>query len=222
MKGILAVMAGAFVLGVAILAAHGALAQGGDSGRPGDKFIAKTAEKLGISTEELTTAMSNAQFDLIDEAVANGKLTADEAAKLKARVNEYGPLSVLGLRQGKGAEGVCRGSKLVVGAAADVLQMDRADIVSAVRSGQSLAEIAQSKGMSVEDFKAAVLQSVKSKLDAKGVDGTITQEQADRAYTAIQGKIDQIVQFKGGSDAAPCHRWRGGEKERDASPSATS
>ena len=220
MKGLLAVMVGAFVLGVAILAAHGALAQGGGSDRPGDSFIAKTAEKLGISTEELTTAMSNAQFDLIDEAVANGKLTTDEAAKLKARVGEYGPLSVLRLRHGKDGAGVCRGAKLVIGAAADVLHMERADIVSAIRSGQSLAEIAQSKGMSAEDFKAALLQSVKAKLDAKVADGTISQQQADRAYTATQGKIDEIVQFKGGSDAAPCRRWRDGEKE--ALPTATS
>ena len=220
MKGILAVVVGALVLGVAVLAAHGALAQGSDNERPGDRFIAKTAEKLGISTEELTTAMSNAQFDLIDEAVANGKLTEDEAAKLKERVNEYGPLSVLGLRQRKHAEGVCRGAKLVVGAAADVLQMDRTDIVSAVRSGQSLAEIAQSKGMSVEDLTAALLQAVKGKLDAKVADGTLTQELADRAYSAIQGKIGEIVQFKGGSEPRPCHRWRDGEK--DASPTATS
>jgi len=222
MKGILAVIAGVLVLGVAVPAVHGALARGSDGARPGDKFIAKTAEKLGISTEELTTAMSNAQFDLIDEEVANGKLTEDEAAKLKERVNEYGPLSVLGLRHRKGAEGVCRGSKLLIGAAADVLQMDRAEIVSAIRSGQSLAEIAQSKGMSVEDFKTALLESVKSKLDAKVADGTSTTEQADRAYSAIQGKIDQIVQFKGGSDTAPCHHWRNGEKEQNASPSATS
>jgi len=102
-----------------------------------------------------------------------------------------------------------------------VLQMDRADIVSALKSGQSLAEIAQSKGMGVDDFKAALLQSVKSKLDAKVADGTITQEQSDRAYSAIQGKIDEIVQFKGGgSEPGPCHRWRDGEKE--AAPSATS
>ncbi|TMF08191.1 MAG: hypothetical protein E6I38_07840 [Chloroflexi bacterium] len=220
MRGILGVVAAAFVAGVAVLAVHGALAQGGDSDRPGDKFIAKTAEKLGIRTEALTTAMSNAQFDIIDEAVANSKLTADEAAKLKARVNEYGPLSVLGLRHRKDGA-VCRGAKLVVGAAADVLQMDRADIVSALKSGQSLAEIAQSKGMGVDDFKAALLQSVKSKLDAKVADGTITQEQSDRAYSAIQGKIDEIVQFKGGgSEPGPCHRWRDGEKE--AAPGATS
>ena len=217
MKGILAVIAAAFVAGVAILAVHGALAQGGDGDRPGDKFIAKTAEKLGISAEELTTAMSNAQFDLIDEAVANGKLTEDEAAKLKERVNEYGPLSVLGLRHRKDGA-VCRGAKVVVGAAADVLQMDRAEIVSALRSGQSLAEIAQSKGMSVEDFKAALIQSVKGKLDATVADGTITQEQADRAYTVIQGKIDEIVQFEGGQDARPCHGWRGGEKDDSPSP----
>jgi uncharacterized protein YidB (DUF937 family) len=222
MKGILAVIAGILVVGVAVVAVHGALAQGSDNERSGDKFIAKTAEKLGISTDELTTAMSNAQFDLIDEAVANGKLTEHEAAKLKERVNEYGPLSALGLKHRKQAEGVCRGAKLAIGAAADVLQMDRAEIVSAVRSGQSLAEIAQSKGMSVEDFKAALLQAVKGKLDAKVTEGTITQEQADRAYTAIQGKIDQIVEFKGGSEAGPCHRWRDGEKEREALPSATS
>ena len=75
--------------------------------------------------------------------------------------------------------------------------------------------------MSVDDFKSALLQSVKAKLDAKVADGTLTQEQSDRAYSAIQAKIDQIVQFKGGdSEPGPCHRWRDGEK--DASPTATS
>jgi uncharacterized protein YidB (DUF937 family) len=217
MKGILAVIAGAFVAGVAVLAVHGALAQGGEGDRLGDKFIAKTAEKLGVSTEELTAAMSNAQFDLIDEAVANGKLTEGEAAKLKERVNEYGPLSVLGLRHGKDGA-ICRGAKLVVGASADVLQMDRTEIVSALRSGQSLAEIAQAKGMGVEDFTSALLQSVKGKLDAKVADGSITQERADRAYTAIQGKIDRIVEFKGGSGARPCQGWQEGEKEASPGP----
>ena len=47
MKGILAVIAGILVVGVAVVAVHGALAQGSDNERSGDKFIAKTAEKLG-------------------------------------------------------------------------------------------------------------------------------------------------------------------------------
>jgi hypothetical protein len=74
--------------------------------------------------------------------------------------------------------------------------------------------------MSVEDFTAALLQAVKGKLDAKVSDGTLTQELADRAFSTIQGKIGEIVQFKGGSEPRPCHRWRDAEKE--ASPTATS
>ena len=224
MKGLLVIILGAFVLGAAVLAARGVGAQEGEGERPGDRFIAKTAENLGVSAEDLTTAMTDAQFELIDEAVAEGKLTEEQAAKLKERIEEYGPLSVIGLRQRKDGHGPCRGAKLVLGAAAEVLEMERGEIIEAVRSGQSLAEIAEGQGMSVEEFTVALLEAIKAKLDAKVVEGAITQAQADRVFAEIESEIDKIVKFEGQPGLAPCHRLGNGEvpargeRQREASP----
>ena len=98
MKGLLLVIAGAFVLAGGVLIVHGAGAQEGDGERRADRFVAETAERLGVTPEELTAAMTEAQVEIIDEAVAEGRLTEEQAAKLKERIAEYGPLSVVGLR----------------------------------------------------------------------------------------------------------------------------
>lgn len=212
MKGLVVIILGAFVLGAAVLAARGAGAQEGEDERPGDRFIAKTAENLGVSAEELTTAMTDAQFELIDEAVAEGKLTEEQAAKLKERIEEYGPLSVLGLRQRKDGGGPCKGARLVVGAASEVLGKEPAEVIQGVRSRESLSEQAEALGMSVEDFTAALLEAIKAKLDAKVAEGTITQAQADRIFGTIEGEIDKIVKFEGQAGLSPCHRLGNGEK----------
>ncbi len=216
MKALLVIIAGAVVLGGAVLVVNRAGAQEGEGERPGDKFIAKTAENLGISSDELTTAMTDAQFEIIDEAVAAGNLTEEQATKLKEPIEEYGPLSVMGLKHRYGGA-VCKGARLVVGAAAEVLGEEPADVAEAVRSGDSLAEQAEAHGMSLEDFTAALLDAVKAKLDAKVSDGTITQAQADRIFAGIEEHIDRIVNFEGQGGGEPCRRLGSGEK-LEASP----
>ncbi|HEV8574054.1 MAG TPA: hypothetical protein VGR43_05030 [Dehalococcoidia bacterium] len=210
MKGLLAIIASALVLG-ALLVANGAGAQEGESERPGEKFISETAERLGVSAEELTAAMTDAQFELIDTAVAEERLTEEQAAKLKERIEEYGPLSAIGLRHRQGHKAVCRGARLVGGAAAEVLGKEPSEVAAAVKSGESLAEQAESQGMSVEDFKAALLDAVKTTLQAKVDEGTITQAQADRIFAGIEENIDRIVNFEGQEGGGPCQRPRGGD-----------
>src|SRR6266508_2142497 len=217
MKGLVVIIVGAFVLGAAVLAVRSAGAQDGEGERPGDKFIAKTAENLGVGAKELTTAMTDAQFEIIDEAVAAGNLTEEQAAKLRERIEEYGPLSVIGWGQRYRDHVLCKGARLVIGAAAEALGEEPADVAEAVRSGESLAEQAEAHGMRIEDFTAALLDAIKGKLDAKVSDGTITQSQADRIFAGIEEHIDRIVSFEGQGGDGPCHRLGNGEK-LEASP----
>ncbi len=221
MKGLLLVIAGAFVIGAGVLVATGAGAQEGEGERRGERFIAETAERLGVTPEELTTAMTGAQFEIIDEKVADGTLTEEQGAKLKERIEEYGPLSIAGLKHRDGSKVVCRGAKLVLGAAAEVLAMDRGEIAEAIRSGQSLVAIAEGQGQSVEEFTEALLNAIKEQLDAKVAEGAITQEQADRAFGAIEEQIDRIMQFEGSGAPGLCHRPANGDgpaRQRQASP----
>ena len=214
MKGLVVVVLGALVLGVGVLMTTGVGAQEGDAQRPGERFVAETAERLGVTPEELTAAMTEAQSEIIDEAVAEGRLTEDQAAKLKARIEEYGPLSVIG-RRGRDGKALCHGARLVTGAAAEVLGKEPAEVAAAVKSGESLAEQAEAQGMSVEDFKAALLAGIKATLQTKVDEGTITQVQGDRIFAGIEENIDRIVNFEGQEGRGPCHR-RGDRGDRPA------
>jgi hypothetical protein len=213
----------AFGIGAAVLVANNAGAQEGQQDeRPGERFIAETAERLGVTPEELTTAMTQAQVEIIDGKVADGSLTAEQAAKLKARIEEYGPLSAIGLKHRAGHKAVCLGARLVVNSAAEVLGKEPAEVAKAVKSGESLAEQGEAQGMSVDEFTAALLAAVKANLDAKVAEGKITQEQADRAFSAIEEHIDRIVQFEGSGEGGPCGRPHRGDRplrQRQAEPS---
>jgi polyhydroxyalkanoate synthesis regulator phasin len=204
-KGLLLIIAGAFVLAAGVLVVNGAGAQEGDGERRGERFIAETAERLGVAPEELTTAMTGAQVEIIDEAVAEGRLTEEQAAKLRERIEEYGPLSVVG-RGHRDGKALCHGARLVTGAAAEVLGKEPAEVAEAVRSGESLAEQAAAQGMSVEEFKAALLDAIKSTLQAKVDEGKITQEQADRIVAGIEEHIDRIVNIESQGGDRPCQR----------------
>jgi lipoate-protein ligase A len=205
MKGLVVVVLGALVLGVGVLMTTGAGAQEGDAQKPGERFVSETAERLGVTPEELTSAMTDAQSEIIDDAVAEGRLTEEQAAKLKERIEEYGPLSVIDRRNREG-KALCHGARLVTGAAAEVLGKEPAEVVAAVKSGESLAEQAEAQGMSVEDFKTALLAAVKTTLQTKVDEGTITQVQADRIFAGIEENIDRIVNFEGQEGRGPCHR----------------
>jgi len=195
----------ALVVGIVAVAAVGAQEGSPDAEKRGDEFIAKTAENLGITVEELTAAMTDARFEMIDEAVAEGKITEEQAAKLKDRIEEYGPLSHP--HQGKGGHRACLGARFIVSAAATVLGMQEADLVERLKSGQSLAAVAESQGMGLEEFKAALLEQVKTQLQAKVDEGVLTQERADKIFAGIEENIDRIVNAVPEGDG-PCQRPR--------------
>ena len=93
----------------------------------------------------------------------------------------------------------CGGGHYVVKeAAAEVLGISEDDLRSALRDGQSLAQIAEAHGMSVEDFKAALIDKVTADLQAKLDAGNITQAQFDARVADLKANIDDIVNRQGG------------------------
>ena len=159
--------------------------------------------------------MTEAQLELIDEAVAEGTITETQAERLREQVEEYGPLSVFRGRYHR----PCRAAHFLGDAAATVLGMDPEQLKEHVSSGQSLAQVAEAQGMSTDDFKAALLAEVKADLDAKVAAGEITQVQADRAYERTERNIDRIVNFVPDPDGPrPCRRLTA-DAEAPAEPS---
>ncbi len=173
------------VLALGVVAISGAAADE-DDGLVGS-FLAKVAEKLGVSEDELKTAIDEARDETIDEAVDEGRLTEEQGERLRE-----GNFFFRGLHGG-----IWRAHFDVMKNAADVLGMTRADLMEQLADGNSLAELAEAQGMSVDDFKAALLDKIKAQLDEMVSDGDLTQDQADDFYQHTEGMIDGIVNAEG-------------------------
>lgn len=180
----LALLAGGVVFGVA------AAQDGGDS--LGQQLIARVAAKLGVGEEELRTAIAEAQSEIIDEAVVEGRLTPEQGERLKERIEEgrlLGPLAAYHLRHR-----LCHGAqRLILRSAANVLDMERSDLLNQLKEGQTLAQVAEAQGFSVDDFKVALLEQVQQDLSTFVAEGKLTQRQADAIFARIEEYIDRIV-----------------------------
>lgn len=81
-------------------------------------------------------------------------------------------------------------------AAAQYLQIDRAELVKDVRSGQTLAQIATARGKSVDGLEAAMVGAVKTKLDAAVSAGRLSAAQEETKLARVQKLVDRLVNAK--------------------------
>jgi polyhydroxyalkanoate synthesis regulator phasin len=183
MKRLMIVAVAAAVLALGVVAIGGATAQEND-GLVGS-FLARVADKLGVSESELQTAIDEARTETLDEAVANGSLTEEQAQRLQESGFPFGGGPM-------GHEPVH-----IMDAAAEVLGMTQADLMGQLQDGKSLAGVAEAQGMSVEDFKAALLDQVQAQLDEMVAAGDLTQDQADETFQRTEDNIDNIVNGEG-------------------------
>ena len=75
---------GVVVLLVSGLVAGVALAQGGgdgDSQGARESFAARVASRLGVTEQQLVDAFKAARLEMLDEAVAAGKISPEEASQ---------------------------------------------------------------------------------------------------------------------------------------------
>jgi hypothetical protein len=187
-KGLL-ILGGVTALGVALFAVAGARAQEGEDEGPVRDFVGRLAEKLGISEDELTTAVKEVELEMIDEALADGRITEEQAAEMRERVAS-GELRF----PGRGHPGArCFLAGRIVDVSAEVLGIERSEVIDGLQDGQSLAQIAEGHGISVDEFKAELTGTVESNLAEKVEEGYVTQERADRMLGRFTNNLDRVI-----------------------------
>ena len=155
------------------------------------------AARLGVSPDKLRDAFKAALAARIDAAVAAGRLTPEQGARLKERIAKANGLGV-GIRKAfakrhKALVGRIAAKGKGLGAAA-YLGMTREALRSELATGQSLAQIAKAKGRSVDGLEAAMLAPVEAAL-AKGVaNGRLTQQRAAEILGRLADRIEKLVQ----------------------------
>jgi hypothetical protein len=182
-------------------AAIAATSQGGD-GR--DAYLNDVAKRLGVSRSDLDKAIQGAASDQIDQAVKDGRLTQQQADELKARIKAGQGLPFFGgpffggppkLFLHHGVIGIGPLGKL--DAAAKYLGLSDSDLLSALRSGKSLADVAKDHGKSVDGLEQAIVDAVKSDLDQAVKDGRLPSDKRDAIVKDLQARVKDLVQLKG-------------------------
>lgn len=218
------------IIGVAAAAAisggaAGAIAATSKNQESEQAVLADAAKRLGVDTDELRSALSQAEDAQLDAAVKAGQLTQAQADDIRAHRRQEG--SVLGLgpggpghgdageprHGGPGAPGFGGpagfghpgGGPPLFADAAKALGISVRELFTQLRSGKSPAEIAKAQGKTLAEVEAAVKQAATKRLDASLKADDITQAQHDEALE----HLDDLLEHLGDAPSGGRHRPEG-------------
>lgn len=172
-------------------------------GADASSYIAQLAKNLDLDEAKLKAAIGQTNVAVLDQAVADGKLTKDAADKLRG-----------GLQAGTsfftGAPGVHRptvggptstfhlGPFDVHASAATFLGISSEQLTGELKAGKSLAEVAQAHGQSRDQLKAYLMSQQAAAIDRAVADGKLAKDAADKLKQGLSAMLDRLIDAKAG------------------------
>jgi polyhydroxyalkanoate synthesis regulator phasin len=148
------------------------------------------ATQLGVEPGALSDALKKALSNRVDAWVEAGRLTKEQGAELKQRI-ESGEVPLLGLRA-FGHHGP-HGHGASLDAAAEYLGLTEDALREELESGKTLAQVARDHDKSVDGLVQALYDEAKGKLDDAVADGRLTRAQADAILEDLKPRITAFV-----------------------------
>lgn len=146
------------------------------------------AEQLGVSVEELQAAKEAARSQVIDDAVASGRITEEQAERLR------------NAEPGEVRRGIGQRVRHAIGnafqTAAEILGLTTDEVRQGFMDGKSLNDLAAEQG--VTDLEAQLVTELTAGIQAKVDEGAITQEQADRLLENLAERVGNLVEKERG------------------------
>ena len=184
-------------------------------------FLADAAKRLGVSSDQLTSALTAAQDARLAAAVKAGDLTQAQADAIKARRAADGTVLSLGRGPGgPGGHGGRGGGRELLADAAKAIGITEDALKTQLRDGKTLTAIVKAEGKTLADVQAAVKKAAVARLDADLKAKTITQAQYDEAVEHLNEHIARLGDAKfgpGGKGGGP----RGARPSSTATPAPT-
>jgi uncharacterized protein (DUF433 family) len=191
--------------------------------RDGDT-IADVARANEVTVADVVDAIVAAEQKELDRLVGDGLLTQDQADELAADLEEratdlvngdLAPFPMIGGRPPLvGRPGLWGFVDGPLAAAADAIGVDVTDLLSSLRDGDTIADVARANDVAVSEVVDAIVASMQERLDSAVDNGWITQRQAD----ALEADLEQraadlangepsIFPFPGGLPPLPGPGW---------------
>ena len=155
------------------------------------KSIADIAAEQGIAIDTVVAALVADLEEHLNEHVADGSLTEDEAAeklasaedRISEKVNEVPPTRDRN-------SGPRRGGQLPA-AVLEMLGIDGPALREALSEGKSVADIAEENGVEIGDIVGALVDERAAHLAEHVADGSLTEDEAAEKLEAMEAKITE-------------------------------
>jgi uncharacterized protein YidB (DUF937 family) len=175
------------VLGVEPAVVAETLASGGT--------IAELASSQGVSIEELVEALVARLTERLEQAVAEGKIDDQRAARLIASA----PQRIERLIANPVPDDARRATRsAVLEIISERLGLSPNEIKSRLRSGASLAELASEQGVSADELVEALVGPRRDRITRAVATGRIPQEEADQRLAELIARISERINGRAG------------------------
>jgi hypothetical protein len=167
------------------------------SGNAGAATGPSAAAVVDDSTDDTTSAdpvrpdASARLQEILKSLVDDGTITQDQADKVVAALVAAGPVGFPGGHRGFGGPGKVIGAGLDV--VATTLGITEDEVRTALESGQSIADLAVSKGKTAQDIIDAIVAEATTRINAAVTDGKLTQERADELIANLTTGVTALV-----------------------------
>ncbi len=152
------------------------------------------ADELGVAVDDLVPAAKTASIATVNAAVAAGELPADIGERIIARIEAAdgdGCRLLGGAFHWAGRHAVGADARHdVIGAAAEALGMEPGEVITALRDGDTLEQIAEAQGVDYGTLSQAIVDAVKADLDALVAADKMTQERADTMLDKVAQALE--------------------------------
>ena len=183
-------------------------------------FWQTLADKLGVTVAILQQDVRDALKAGVAQMLKNGRLTQQQADNLDTHIDQFSfngsPFGGFMGRRGFNGGGGLIGGQGVLNAAAQKLGMTSQDLMTELRSGKTLADVAKEKNVSTDDLKAAIVTTVGAQIAQAVTDGKLTQAQADKAKTQLNNLSLDQPWFNRGQGNMPGVRFAMGQEVLNA------
>jgi hypothetical protein len=181
----------------------------------------------GATDESTTTGESSTRpvrtarlREVLQPLIDAGTITQAQADAVIAALNDAGPIGGGGIgggrRGGPGRHGGFGGPSLDV--VATTIGISEDDLRSALREGQTIADVAAANGSSADAVIAALVAARTESIDAAVADGRLTQEQADDKLVELETKVTEMVNGTFARERGGRH---GSDDSTDTTPDST-
>ncbi|HYR95015.1 MAG TPA: hypothetical protein VEP48_12505 [Methylomirabilota bacterium] len=177
---------------------------------PGTSLALIANATTGKNRDGLVAALTKTANEAIAKALADGKITKDVADKATATVPDHIAKFVDNVYPKKEPRPLAKAPTTVqafIGDAAaagrDYLGLTQTDIVTQLKAGKSLGDIANATtGKNRDGLVNAITAMTNAKIGKAQTDGKLTADQATQLMTAVPFAVATIVDHKGLANAA--------------------